>query len=168
MRKYIPAAGLLIALSSTNLSAQEAACALLTSDDIASTIGQQVVGKPNPSDKPEQHSIACMWGVPSSGMITVMVVSSPTAAAHDSSLVSMRQTYEDAKAKHWTEEKQDFSNGSCSTLSPPPTEKDAPIMSLCDAEVKGQVVVVNVMGGTKKPTMAQMKALVDRVVGRLP
>lgn len=161
-------AGLLIALTSTNLAAQQTACALLTSADIATITGEQVVGQPNPSDMPAQHTIGCMWGVNSRGMVTVMVMPSPTGAARASGLASMRQSLDAMKAQHWAEEKQDFANGSCSTMSPPDTAKDAPIMSQCYAETKGKAVVVNFMSPTKKLTLAQMKGLVDRVVAHLP
>jgi hypothetical protein len=41
-------------------------------------------------------------------------------------------------------------------------------MSQCYTEAKGKGVVVNFMSGTRKLTMAQLKALVDRVVAHLP
>jgi len=167
MRKLIPGAGLLIALTTTNLLAQTPACSLLSSADIASTTGDQMVGQPNPSDMPAQHTIGCMWGVKSKGMVTVMVMPSPAGAARAQVMASVRQSLDAMKAQHWTEEKQDFANGSCSTMVPP-AGQNAPIMSQCYVEAKGKGVVVNFMSGTRKLTMAQLKALVDRVVAHLP
>ena len=79
----------------------------------------------------------------------------------------MRQSFDQMKAQHWTEEKQDFANGSCSVMTPPAGTKDAPIMAQCFAEARGKGVMVNFMSGTRKPTLVKMKSLLDRAVAHL-
>jgi len=163
----------LIALTWTEVAAQETACSLLTSGDIETITGSKA-REPHKNDmvvpggkEKDQTMLGCMWGVTDQGMISVALMAAPKGAAREAGLATITHAYDELKAKHWTEEKKDFAGGSCSAMTPPPADKDAPILSQCFAETRGKVVAVAFMSPTKKLSIDETKALLDEAIGRM-
>jgi hypothetical protein len=168
------AVGLLIALTSANLSAQQAACTLLTPGDIEPIIGGKLM-EPHQTDMviPEgpqkgQTVNGCMWSVPSaSGMVSVSLMPAPQGASREAGMAKLEQVYADLRAQHWTEEKKSFPDGSCSIMTPPPGKQDVPIMSGCIAELKGLVVSSAFLSPKQKLSMAETRAIMDKVISHM-
>lgn len=168
-----PVVGLLIALTWTEASAQQPACSLLTSGDIETLTGAKA-REPHPTDMvisagpgKGQRLNGCMWATSDQGMVAVSMMPALTGPAREAGLATLNQTLDALKAQHWTEQRKDLSNGWCSIMTPPPTQRDAPIMSSCIAEARGMAVSVTFMSPTKKLSIDQVKALLDKVVGGL-
>jgi hypothetical protein len=175
MHSYLRAAvGILIALTWTDVAAQQNACSLLTSGDIAAATGtsarephsSDMVLSTGPAKGQTVHN--CMWAVSDQGMVTVGMMRALTGPAREAGLATLAQAFATLRAKHWTEEKRDLTNGACSIMTPPPSEHDVPIMAGCFAEVRGMALSVGFMSPTKKLTLDQIKALLDKAIGRLP
>jgi hypothetical protein len=166
--------GMLIALVWTDLAAQKksSACSLLTAADINAAVAGKV-GEPHETNmgvSPEAASKTmgnCMWKVGDQGMVSVGVMPAAKGAAREEGLAKINGVYEGLKAKHWTEERQDFSNGWCSVMTPPASEKDTPIMSGCMAEAKGMAIGVTYLDPKQKLAPDKAKRLLDKVIGHL-
>jgi hypothetical protein len=166
--------GMLIALSWTDLAAQEesSTCSLLTAADINAAVGAKV-GEPHRTDMGVSPGAAsktngnCMWKVGDQGMVSVGVMPAAKGAEREAGLAKLNQVYDQLKAKHWTEEKQVFSNGWCSTMTPPASEKDSPIMTGCMAEAKGLAIGVTYLNPKQKLALDKAKGLLDKVIGHL-
>ncbi|HVD33974.1 MAG TPA: hypothetical protein VNC19_10390, partial [Gemmatimonadales bacterium] len=109
----------------------------------------------------------CMWKVGDQGMVSVGVMPAAKGAEREAGLTKLNQVYDQLKAKHWTEEKQVFSNGWCSTMTPPVSEKDSPIMTGCMAEAKGLAIGVTYLNPKQKLALDKAKGLLDKVIGHL-
>ena len=166
--------GMLIALSWTDLAAQKksSACSLLTTADINAAVAGKV-GEPHQTDMGVSPGAAsktmgnCMWKVGDQGMISVGVMPAAKGAAREAGLAKINEVYDALKAKHWTEEKQEFSNGWCSVMTPPASEKNTPIMSGCMAEAKGMAIGVTYLDPKQKLAPGKAKALLDKAIGHL-
>jgi hypothetical protein len=161
--------GMLIALSWTDLAAQEesSTCSLLTAADINAAVGAKV-GEPHRTDMAASKTNGnCMWKVGDQGMVSVGVMPAAKGAEREAGLAKLNQVYDQLKAKHWTEEKQVFSNGWCSTMTPPASEKDSPIMTGCMAEAKGLAIGVTYLNPKQKLALDKAKGLLDKVIGHL-
>lgn len=161
-----------LVLMATRGHAQNA-CALLTAGDIQATVGVQA-GPPNRLDTPVTEGpmkgtmlYGCSW---TTGTTTVSASIMPAAAgaARDSGLAVMQRATEALLSQHWTQDKRDFPNGTCSVLAPPADQAATmPTISQCYLERGPRVVAVALMRPGTKPTLAQMKALLDHAVGHL-
>lgn len=169
-----PVVGLLIALTWTGVSAQQSACALLTPGDIEAVTGAKP-GEPHKADMPisegpgkGQTMLGCMWAATEQGMVTVGMMRALTGPARAAGLARLSQAFDALKAQHWTEERKDFGDAWCSIMTPPPSSpRNVPMMSGCFAEAKGVGLSVGFMSPTKKLSIAQIKTLLDKVIGRL-
>ena len=169
-----PVAGLLVALVWTDLPAQQA-CTLLTTADIETTTGAKAATAPQPlamaiPEGPQkgQTMNGCMWGTGDKGMVSLSVMEAPPPGpAREAGLAQIEQVMDKLKAKKWTEEKKKFPDGSCSIMTPPPSEKDAPILSGCLVVKKGMLVSSNFMSPTRKLTIDQVRALTDKTLGHM-
>ena len=163
-----PVAALFVALVWTDLPAQQA-CTLLTPADIETTTGAKAL-EPHPTTMviPEgpqkgQPMNGCMWGIADKGMVALSVMEAPPPGpAREAGLAKIREVMDQLKAKKWTEEQKKFPDGSCSIMTPPPTDKSAPILSGCIVVKRGMVVSSNFMSPTKKLTIDQVRALTDK------
>jgi hypothetical protein len=166
--------GMLITLSWTDLAAQKesSACSLLSAADINAAVAGKV-GEPHRTDMGVSPGAAsktmgnCMWKVGDQGMMAVGVMPAAKGAERDAGLAKLNEVYDGLKAKHWTEERQDFSNGWCSVMTPPASEKDTPIMSGCMAEAKGLAIGVTYLNPKQKLALDKAKGLLDKVIGHL-
>jgi hypothetical protein len=165
--------GLLVALTGTALSAQQSTCTLLTTDDIATITGAEP-GEPRASDMavpsgPSKGKTVhtCSWGVAGNGMVNLSMVE-VTEGSREAGLVMLEQAYAMLRAQNWTEERKDFSGGTCSIMTPPPSQKDLPISSGCFTEAKGMGMAVGVMSRTQKLPMEKTWALLEKAVSRMP
>ena len=166
--------GMLIALAGTDLAAQEesSTCSLLTAADINAAIAGKV-GEPHRTDMGVSPGAAsktmgnCMWKVGDQGMMAVGVMPAAKGAEREAGLAKLNEVYDGLKAKHWTEERQEFSNGWCSVMTPPASEKDTPIMSGCMAEAKGNAIAVTYLDPKQKLALDKAKALLDKAIGRM-
>ena len=166
--------GMLIALAWTDLAAQKesSTCSLLTAADINAAVAGKV-GEPHQTDMGVAPGAAsktngnCMWKVGDQGMMSVGVTAAPKGAAREAGLGKMKEVYDKLKAQHWTEERQDFSNGWCSVMTPPASEKDTPIVSGCMAEAKGKAIAVTYLDPKQKLAPGKAKALLDKVIGHM-
>jgi hypothetical protein len=169
-----PVVGMLIALPWTALGGQQSACALLTAGDIAAITGARAQTPHNtdqtfsqgPAKGQTMHS--CMWAVSDQGMVTVGLMRALTGPAREAGLATIAQVSATLRAQHWTEEKRDFSGGSCAIMTPPPSQHDLPMTAGCRTEVKSMALSVGFMSPTRKLTLDQIKSLLDKAVGRLP
>jgi hypothetical protein len=166
--------GMLVALTWTDLAAQKesSACSLLTAADISAAVAGKV-GEPHRTDMGVSPGAAsktmgnCMWKVGDQGMMSVGVMPAAKGAEREAGLGKINGVYDALKAKHWTEERQEFSNGWCSVMTPPASEKDTPIMSGCMAEAKGKAIAVTYLDPKQKLALAKAKALLDKAIGHL-
>ena len=60
-----------------------------------------------------------------------------------------------------------FSTGWCSVMTPPASEKTAPIMTGCMAEVKGSAIGVTYLDPKSKMALNKAKALLDKAIGHM-
>ena len=175
MRSYLgPVLGLLGAVVGSSLSAQQQACTLLTAADIETTTGTKEMGEPHPTDMviPEgpqkgQKMNGCMWGVAGSGMVAVSLMQMPPGVSREAAMAKLEEVYGKLRAKKWTQEDKNYPDGRCTTFTPPPTEKSAPILSGCIIEKHGMVVSSSLMHPTVKLPMDKARALSDKVVSHM-
>jgi len=151
-------------------AAQQSACSLLTAADIQGAIGTKP-SEPHPRDMDVpggkgEKVLACLWSVPADkGQVAVSLghlppnMSAATAAKKNPGIDALRS----AKYK---EESKDFSDASCSIMTPPASEKQGLNMSSCAGGVKGMLLSVAFTSPTKKLTIAQAKTLLDKAVAR--
>ena len=168
-----PVVGALAALAWTGVAAQQSACSLLTAADIEAATGEKP-GEPHEtnmgmsdSSGKGQVTLACMWRAAAQGMVTVSLAPAAKGAAREAGLAKLTQVFDELKAQHWTEERKDIANGFCAIMTPPPSQKDVPIMSSCMAEAKGMAMSVGYMSPTKKLSFDQTKSLMDKAIGRV-
>jgi hypothetical protein len=152
-------------------AAQQSACSLLTAADIQGTIGTKP-SEPHPMDmdvpgsKKGEKVLACLWSVPAEkGQVAVSLghlppgMSAETAAKQNPGISALRHA-------HYKEESKAFSDGWCSIMTPPATEKQGLIMSSCAGGVKGRILSIAFTSPTRKLTIAQAKGLLDKAVAR--
>ena len=162
----------LLALSLPPSQAPSDACALLKPADL-SALGPTAIPHNSDMEVPSgpgkgQLVRGCMWQIGQQGMIAISVAPSPKdASTRQAGLAMLEQTYNQLKARGWTEEKEDLAGGGkCALLIPPASESDAPITTGCFAEAKGLAVSVSALGKTKV-SIEQVKELLGKVVERL-
>lgn len=174
MRPHLGAAlALLVALGWSDLSAQKPACTLLTAGDIETVTGAKAK-EPHPTNMviPEgpqkgQTMNGCMWGTEGSGMVAVSLMPMPQGLSRGEAIAKLEEIYAKLKAQQWTQERKDFPDGSCTIMTPPPGQKDSPILSGCIVEKSGMVLSSSFMSPTVKLSMDKARALSDKVVGHM-
>ena len=169
------AVGILIVFAWGGLAAGEQmhACALLTSSEIVVAVGG--TGKSQESDMvipggPSKGETmgGCMWAADNQGMVSISMVRVPQGALREAGLAKLKEGFQRLRAKGWTEEKKEFSNAKCASMTPPSSaEKNLPVMTGCMAEAKGMGISVGYMGRTSVP-IETVKALLDKAIERLP
>jgi hypothetical protein len=165
--------GLLLLIAFTRLAvAQKSACSFLTAAEIQAAIGTRP-SAPQPVDmdvpgKKGEKVLACLWSLPADqGQIAVSLghlppgMSAQTAARQNPGIDALRS----AKYK---EESREFSDGYCSIMTPPASQKQGSIMSSCAGGVKGQILSVAFTSPTKALTIPQAKSLLDKANSRVP
>jgi hypothetical protein len=142
-------------------------CALLTAAEIGAAVGG-AAGQPHDTDMGGQASRSCMWGpTANQGMVTYSVFRAAQGPERERGLAKLHQVTETLKARGWKEEKQAFGSATCSTLTPPASEENAPATTGCLAEARGMAIAVSYMGKKGVP-VENIKTLLDRIVSRLP
>jgi hypothetical protein len=176
MKKHCGSAlGILIVFAWSGLAAGEEmhTCALLTSGEVVAAVGGTGQSQESNIVIPEGPSKGetlggCMWAADNQGMISISMIRAPQGALREAGLAKLRDGFQRLKAKGWTEEKKEFSNGKCSLMTPPASsKKDIPVMTGCIAEAKGMGISVGYMGKTSVP-IDNVKTLLDKAIGRLP
>jgi hypothetical protein len=163
----------LAAASVRAVDAPGAACALLTQGELDAVTGAKS-GSANPMDQDVaaaqgQHVMmhACLWPVSSvHGQVAVSLAPLPPGQSAQS-LAKNNVGMDALRAKHYTEEVKDFGNATCSTMTPPASDKDALAMSACTAVARGKIVSVTYMSPGKTLSIEQTKALLDKAVARV-
>ena len=160
---------------SSGLTAEQKmhACTLLTSGEVGSAIGEGQVGQSQESDVviPEGPSKGktmgvCMWPIHDrQGIVTVNIIPMSQGAQRAEGLAKFKEAFDKLKAKGWTEEKKEFGNQTCVTMTPPSSEKNAPILTSCMAEARGLGISVGTMS-QKKVSIERVKMLLDKAIGR--
>lgn len=171
-RHMRPVVGLLAVLTGADLSAQQSPCTLLTPGDIATITGAKP-GEPRASDmavpsgpSKGQTVHTCSWGVGGNGVLNLSMVAI-TKGSREAGIAMLEQAYAILRAQHWTEEKKDFSGGTCSIMTPPPSQNDVPISSGCFTEAKGMGLAVGFMSPTQRLPMEKTWALLEKAVSRV-
>lgn len=165
--------GVLLALTCSGLSAQQAACTLLTPGDVEAATGAKLLEAHKtdmviPSGPQKGQTVnGCMWGIPGNGMIAISMMPFPQGASRQAIMAKLEEVYGKLKAQHWAEEKKAFADGTCSIMTPPPGKEKLPIMSGCVTEAKGMVLSSAFMSPTQKLSMAQARALTDKALSHL-
>ena len=176
MKKHCGAAlGILIVFAWSGLAAGEEmhTCALLTSGEVVAAVGGTGQSQESNIVIPEGPSKGetlggCMWAADNQGMVSISMIRAPQGAMREAGLAKLRDGFQRLKAKGWTEEKKEFSNGKCALMTPPASsKKDIPVMTGCIAEAKGMGISVGYMGKTSVP-IDNVKTLLDKAIGRLP
>lgn len=172
MHSPSPTLILLLALTWRSAAQQSSACSLLTLGDIEAATGLKA-GTPHPSDYPITEGStkadtvhACMWPITAEqGQLILSIGRLP--AGMSAEVVTKHNPGIDAlRAAHWTEEAKDFANGWCSIFTPPASQTHGLMMSTCSAEVKGTILSLVFTSPTRKLSIAQAKALLDKASGR--
>jgi hypothetical protein len=176
--RFIQASGMLAVLLAavvwSDVGAQQSACSLLTSTDIEVATGAKP-GVSHPSDysvpagsgKSETVHI-CMWAVaPHKGQVSLSLGRLPAGGMSAETATKQNPGMDALRAAHWTEEAKSFGKAWCSVMTPPASQKNGLIMSTCSAEVKGMILSVTFTSPTKKLTIDQTKALLDKATGRV-
>ena len=161
---------------SSGLTAEQKmhACALLTSGEVGSAIGEGQVGQSQESDIviPEGPSKGktmgvCMWPIHDrQSMVSVNIIPVSQGAQRAEGLAKFKEAFDKLKAKGWTEEKKEFGKSTCVIMTPPSSEKNAPILTSCITEAKGMGISVVSMS-KKKVSMEKVKTLLDKALGRI-
>jgi hypothetical protein len=177
MKMCIPAVlGSLAAFVAVGAAAAEtkgSACSLLTSGEIEAVTGAKA-GPPTPMDMdmpagPTKHETmyGCLYPVAANkGQVAISMGRLPPGLSAQT-LAKQNAGMDALRAKHYKEEAKDFGDASCSIMTPPASEKEGIIMSACSAGAKGMIVSVTFMSPTKRLSIDQTKALLDRAIGRV-
>jgi hypothetical protein len=150
------------------------ACGLLTGAEIGSAVGTQagpaqennVVIPEGPSKG--QTIAMCAWRLGPRDIVRVSVAPALQGASRAQGLASLNQSFDAMKAQGWREDAKSFGDIRCSTMTPPPAERDAPLMTGCMGEVKGMAVSISSMSATKQVAIEPVKDLFDKAAERLP
>jgi hypothetical protein len=97
--------------------------------------------------------------------VSVGVMPAVKGPAREEGIAKLDEVYAGLKAKHWTEERQDFSYGWCSVMTPPASERTP--RSCRMAEAKGNAVGVTYLDPKQKLEPAKAKALLDKIIGHM-
>ena len=150
-----------------------AACALLTPADIEAVAGSKSgAGNAMDQDVPMgagKHVTmhACLWPLSSvRGQVAASVAPSPPGQSAQS-LAKNNVGMNALRAQHYTEEAKDFGNATCTGMTPPASVKNGIGIFTCTAVVQGKVVSVTFTSPTKKLSVDQTKALLDKALARL-
>jgi hypothetical protein len=152
------------------------ACSLLTPAEVSDAVGahagpfqeSDIVVPAGPS-KGETLG-RCLWLLgDGQSMVSANVLRALQGAQREAGLAQLRQIFEGLKAQGWAEAHKMLGNTTCATLTPPPSDTDAPTMVVCLAEAKQMAISVGWMAEQgKKVAPAKIKALLDTAVARLP
>ncbi len=160
----IVAAAMLIFASAAD--AQPPACSLLTPSDIEVATGVKPgASHQSESTTPESMTMhICRW---QSGL-TLSITRFPAGSAEAAmKLIKHNPGVDALRAAHWTEEEKDFGNAYCVIMTPPASQTNQVMMSSCSTWVKGMILSVVFLSPTKKLSIGQTKALLDKAIGRL-
>ena len=146
-------------------------CSLLTAADVEAATGV----KPDAEAYPAQLAAPgaseptqmCTWVVrPLKGQVVVSAAHVPPGT--DVSALAKNNAGMDAlRAANWKEESKDFAGGRCTIMTPPASVKQPLLMSSCTAAAKGWALSVVFTSPSKKLTIDQTKALLDKAAARL-
>jgi hypothetical protein len=169
--RYQAMLGLLFAATATNgWSQTKPPCSLLTATDVsgAGASGQGIASSMNYPDGTPKGGVMqmCNWPMTTGGAIMMSVAPMRQGFSRDAIMTMLNQSWHELTTKGWIEEKQDFGGISCFLMTPPATEKGAPMPTSCTAFVKGTVMSIVSMGKVKVP-METVKKLVESATGRL-
>ena len=157
----------------SNLAAQGKVCPLLTTADVSAALGSAKAGvegeMPVQGAPPGTIMKMCSWSVSSSGGGLYLSVTRMDPKVSFDSLVALSfQSYDQLKAKGWTEDRKDFGGVRCLAVKPPASQaKDAPLTTACMAQAKGMFLGATTMTKTPVP-MDKVNTLMASAVGRLP
>jgi len=172
MRASITVRAILAAFGPRVAAAQvPQACTLITTEELKAAFGGTGDAHKTELQIPSgpakgQTMNGCMWSIGEQGMLTLSVMPAMKGAAREAGIAQLRQVYASLLAKGWTEEKKEIPGGNCSQMTPPASEKDAPMMVGCMAEAKGQAISIGTLGKTKY-SIEQVKPFFDKVVKRI-
>jgi hypothetical protein len=99
-------------------------------------------------------------------MVSVNIIPVSQGAQRAEGLAKFKEAFDKLKAKGWTEEKKEFGKSTCVIMTPPSSEKNAPILTSCVTEAKGMGISVGSMS-KKKVSMEKVKTLLDKALGRI-
>jgi hypothetical protein len=156
---------------SSTQSAQSMVCSLLTAADVEAATG----AKPDAQAHPAQLAAPgatepmqmCTWVVrPLKGQVVLSAAHLPPGT--DVAALAKNNAGMDAlRAANWKEESKDFGGARCAIMTPPASVKEPLLMSSCAAGAKGWVLSVVFTSPSKKLTIDQTKALLDKAAARL-
>jgi hypothetical protein len=110
----------------------------------------------------------CAWRIGPMDIVRVSVAPVLQGAQRAQGLAALNQSFEAMKADGWKEDAKQFGDTRCSIMMPPPNERDAPLMTGCMGEAKGQAVSISSMSASKTVPIEPVKDLFDKAVSRLP
>src|SRR5262249_5530258 len=149
------------------------ACGLLTGTEIGTALDVQAPpSQENNVTIPEgpsrgQTIAMCAWRIGPRDIFRVSVAPALQGEQRAQGLSALSQSFEAMKADGWREEAKQFGDIRCSTMTPPPAQRDAPLMAGCMGEVRGKAVSISSMSATKHVAIDPMKDLFDKAAARL-
>ena len=150
------------------------ACSLLRADEITGVTGEKSAeGRESDavltSGPGKGETLAgCMWKLGDRGMVSVNVINAATGAAREAGLAKLREGIEKLKSQGWKQDRQTFGNVVCSTMTPPPSQKNMPNAVGCMGEAKGMGISVGSLSPDSAVAIPKIKALFDKAASRLP
>lgn len=149
-------------------------CSLLTAAELETALHDKVdrSGERDTTiaDGPFKGDImsTCDWVLGSgSAFVTLNVIRGPKNPQEQAAgVASLRATEAKLKQKGWTVEPGNISGADCVSIKPPASEPTALPSSSCAMVSKGLTLWLGV-NGKAPPTVQQVKALADKVAGRL-
>ena len=144
-------------------------CSLLTASDVSAigATGQGIPGEMPISNGPYKGDTMkmCSWRM-SNGGLHLSVAKMPPGVSRDAVLAETNKAYEMLKSQGWKEEKKDFGSVTCTLVTPPDGQKDAPANTSCLAVAKGMMISAATLSKVRIP-MEKVKALVDSAAAQL-
>lgn len=161
-----------ILAGAVTLAAQGKVCSLLTTAEVTAALGSARAGiegeMPVPGAPAGATMKTCSWPLAARGGGMYLSVTRMDPRVSFDSLVAMSfQTYDQLKAKGWTEDKKNFGGVKCLSVKPPAGDASAPLTTACMAQVKGMFLGATTMTKTPVP-MDTVNTLMASAAGRLP
>lgn len=155
-----------------NLAAQGKVCSLLTTAEVTAALGSARAGiegeMPVPGAPAEATMKMCSWPVGTgTGGMHLSVARMDPKVSFDSLVALSFQTYDQLKARGWSEDKKDFGGVKCVSVKPPAGDASAPLTTACMVQAKGMFLGATTM--TNMPvSMDKVNKLMASAAGRLP
>lgn len=148
---------------------------LLTLDEVGAALGASAEltnagkrGEVGTGSVEDERLQVCSWATSTFlAGVNLDVVPALEASDVDKALAIVQYPLDERRRQHWMETQLDFGGVHCSSLSPPPSNKQELHVTGCVGEVRGAALYVGVSSRTERPTFDLVKRLFDAAAARL-